>query len=145
MKDCYVEECLDCGAVGSMLDEPCTPEPKAEPPELCKCGHFAQQHIYGEGKCRSGIVVCPCDKFRPEHEPKASPSLEDAAREYAEKHYDKPCSEVVAFFARQQEPRIRRDAVAEFVQRVADKHSNGGSLGYSDAMREVQEEMLDEK
>lgn len=30
---------------------------------ICKCGHAKEAHIYHEGACRSGVVVCNCEKF----------------------------------------------------------------------------------
>lgn len=33
----------------------------------CKCGHEKEEHIYNELACRTGRVICPCEKFEEEN------------------------------------------------------------------------------
>lgn len=44
-----------------MDDVPPSPE---HPDDLCACGHTRSGHIYNEGACRVGGVICPCTDFR---------------------------------------------------------------------------------
>lgn len=34
------------------------------PDDPCACGHHRAGHIYNEGACRIGGVICPCTEFR---------------------------------------------------------------------------------
>lgn len=34
-----------------------------QPDDLCTCGHRRDGHIYNEGACRIGGVICPCPSF----------------------------------------------------------------------------------
>jgi len=112
--------------------------PKAEPPERTMEERAMMSVLLDKTTLEpcptSGQLMCTITEDDHLHifshmvEPKASPSLEDAARAYAEKHYDKPCSEVVASFARQQ----RREAVAEFVERLRAKTRYIAGLSFDD-------------
>lgn len=31
--------------------------------EVCECGHEQQDHIYFEGACRTGVVICGCTGY----------------------------------------------------------------------------------
>lgn len=35
--------------------------------DKCVCGHQKEDHIYHEGACRTGKVICPCEKYVPEN------------------------------------------------------------------------------
>jgi len=50
-----------------VLDTPAT--------ELCKCGHSKKMHVYHVLSCRSGQIVCPCEKYEP-----ASPVAKENCR-----------------------------------------------------------------
>jgi len=101
--------------------------PKAEPPE------WTPHEVSIHGK----------DEFG--HEPKASPSLEDAARAFANAEADRRGMDIpfnptlMANFARQQ----RREAVAEFVRRVEEEVNfrwssiNNGRQVYQQVMQAV--------
>jgi hypothetical protein len=67
-------------------------------------------------------------------------TLEEAVKfMYLPEYAGLPIPKLMTAYARQQ----RRDALQEFVRRVADMHCNGGSLGYPDAMQAVAKEMND--
>jgi hypothetical protein len=109
--------------------------PKAEPPECEVCGI---PHKYGWTK----------------HEPKASPSLEDAAREVVNREMPllhlrnkSHVASLMASFARQQRRDERKQAVGEMLRRVEEECNKAGFSirGRFRIVTAVAKEMLDEK
>jgi len=85
----------------------------------CKCGHAKEAHIYHEGACRTGKVVCECETYVAK-ESKQRPDLETMLK-HCDGVYDKPLYDVLLYASQVEK---ERDEVRELLKEMDEQREN---------------------